>query len=170
MSAYPKRVGGQPGVPDPELVSQLKEELPPALFEKLNSSLSIVQDRLKFAEYRVRVLEERLRLVRIEKYGPGSEKLSDDQLELLELEPGVSSAEVEAESQRKQLQLPLKTAPLEQRNLQLRAAYGSAVDRSFSPGLFGDLIQYFLTEVDPGTRRRTIAVALSEKLTNYRSR
>src|ERR1700693_5965376 len=67
-------------------------------------------DRLKFAEYKVRVLEERLRLVRIEKYGPGSEKLSDDQLELLELEPGVSSAEVEAESQRKQLQLPLKTA------------------------------------------------------------
>ena len=43
--------------------------------------------------------EERLRLVRIEKYGPGSEKLSEAQLELLELEPGVSSAEVEAESQ-----------------------------------------------------------------------
>jgi transposase len=42
-------------------------------------------------------LEERLRLVRIEKYGPGSEKLSDAQLELLELEPGVSSAEVQAE-------------------------------------------------------------------------
>jgi transposase len=55
-------------------------------------------------------LEERLRLVRIEKYGPGSEKLSDDQLELLELEPGVSSAEVEAESQRQQLELPLKQA------------------------------------------------------------
>ena len=36
-------------------------------------------------------------VVRIEKYGPGSEKLSDDQLELLELEPGVSSTEVEAE-------------------------------------------------------------------------
>jgi hypothetical protein len=31
---------------------------------------------------------EFLRLVRIEKYGPGSEKLSDAQLELLELEPG----------------------------------------------------------------------------------
>jgi hypothetical protein len=55
-------------------------------------------------------LEERLRLVQIEKYGPGSEKLSDAQLELLELEPGVSSAEVEAESQREQLQLPLKAA------------------------------------------------------------
>ena len=49
-------------------------------------------------------------MLRIEKYGPGSEKLSDAQLELLELEPGVSSAEVEAESERAQLKLPLKTA------------------------------------------------------------
>ena len=47
---------------DPELVSQLKEKLPEALFEKLNDSLSIDRDRLKFAEYKVRVLEERLRL------------------------------------------------------------------------------------------------------------
>ena len=97
-------------LPDPELVSQLKEKLPEALFEKLNSSLSVVRERLKFAEYKVRVLEERLRLVRIEKYGPGSEKLCDEQLELLELEPGVSSAEVQAESQREQLRLPLKAA------------------------------------------------------------
>jgi len=97
-------------IPDPELVSQLKEKLPEALFEKLNSSLSVVRERLKFAEYKVRVLEERLRLVRIEKYGPGSEKLSDEQLELLELEPGVSGAEVQAESQREQLRLPLKAA------------------------------------------------------------
>jgi transposase len=95
---------------DPELVNQLKERLPEALFEKLNGSLSIDQDRLRFAEYKVRVLEERLRLVRMEKYGPGSEKLSDAQLELLELEPGVSSAEVEAESERAQLKLPLKGA------------------------------------------------------------
>jgi transposase len=95
---------------DPELVNQLKESLPEALFEKLKGSLSIDGDRLRFAEYKVRVLEERLRLVRIEKYGPGSEKLSDEQLELLELEPGVSSAEVQAESQREQLQLPLKQA------------------------------------------------------------
>ena len=52
---------------DPELVSQLKESLPEVLFEKLNGSLSIDRDRLRFAEYKVRVLEERLRLVRIEK-------------------------------------------------------------------------------------------------------
>ena len=93
---------------DSTLVSQLKDTLPDPLFQKLNGSLSIDQDRLKFAEYKIRVLEERLRLVRIEKYGPGSEKLSDAQLELLELEPGVSSAEVEAESERAQLKLPFK--------------------------------------------------------------
>jgi transposase len=95
---------------DPTLVIQLKGTLPGPLFEKLNGSLSIDRDRLKFAEYKIRVLEERLRLVRIEKYGPGSEKLSDAQLELLELEPSVSSAEVKAESERAQLELPLKKA------------------------------------------------------------
>src|SRR6202043_3039957 len=93
---------------DPELVNQLKERLPEGLFEKLNDSLSIDRHRLKFAEYKVRVLEEKLRLVRIDKYGPGSEKLSDAQLELLDMEPGVSRAEVEAESERAQLKLPLK--------------------------------------------------------------
>ena len=84
--------------------------LPDPLFERLNGSLSIGQERLKFAEYKIRVLEERLRLVRIEKYGPGSEKLSDAQLELPEVEPGVGSAEVAAESERGQLSLPLRTA------------------------------------------------------------
>jgi hypothetical protein len=66
---------------EPELVSQLKETLPQSLFEKLNGSLLLDQQRFKFAQYKIRVLEERLRLVRIEKYGPGSEKLSDAQLE-----------------------------------------------------------------------------------------
>jgi transposase len=59
----------------------------------------------------VRVLEERLRLIRINKYGPGSETLSDAQLELLEAEPGVSVAEVQAESQREPVALsPAKPA------------------------------------------------------------
>ena len=95
---------------DPELVSQLKERLSDSLFEQLGGSLAIDQDRLKLAEYKIRVLEEKLRLARLEKYGPGSEKLSDAQLELLELEPGVSSAELKAESERGQLPLPLKNA------------------------------------------------------------
>jgi hypothetical protein len=54
------------------------------------------------------VLRERLRLERFEKYGPAAEGLTDAQLELLELEPGVNAAEVEAEAHRAQLQLPLK--------------------------------------------------------------
>ena len=58
---------------------------------------------LEWAHLKIRVLEERLRLQRIDKYGPKSEKLSDAQLELLEAEPGVSSVEVEAESTREPL-------------------------------------------------------------------
>jgi hypothetical protein len=50
------------------------------------------------------------RLDLLEKYGPSAETLSDEQLELLELEPGVSASEVEAERQRAQISLPLKPA------------------------------------------------------------
>src|SRR6266496_5542446 len=52
---------------------------------------------------RIQVFEERLRLPRLQKYGPGSEKLHDAQLELLELEAGVSNLEVQAESAREPL-------------------------------------------------------------------
>jgi transposase len=68
-----------------------------------------LKQKLQYAELKIRVLEERLRLQRIAKYGPGSEKLSDAQLQLLELEPGVSRAEVEAESQREALPSSPKT-------------------------------------------------------------
>jgi transposase len=57
----------------------------------------------------VRYLRELLRLARIAKYGPGSEQLSDEQLELLELEPGVRAEEVQAESEKAQLKLPLRS-------------------------------------------------------------
>lgn len=59
--------------------------------------------QLHWALLKIQVLEERLRLQRIQKYGPGSEKLSDAQLELLELEPSVSNLEVQAESERETL-------------------------------------------------------------------
>ena len=42
---------------------------------------------------------EMLRLERLKKYGPKSEKLSAGQIELLELEPGVHAQEVEKESE-----------------------------------------------------------------------
>ena len=58
---------------------------------------------LALAHLQIQDLKEQLRLERIKKYGPGSEKLSEAQLNLLELEPGVSHVEVQAESQREPL-------------------------------------------------------------------
>jgi hypothetical protein len=89
---------------DAEIIEQLKQKLSKS--EQLRSN---TEQRLQYAELKIRVLEERLRLQRIAKYGPGSEKLPDAQLELLELEPGVSGAEVEAESQRETLPSTPKT-------------------------------------------------------------
>jgi len=59
-----------------------------------------LKSRLQYAELRIRVLEERLRLIRIEKYGAGGEKLSHAQMELFELEPVVSEVIVQGESER----------------------------------------------------------------------
>lgn len=59
--------------------------------------------RLQWAELKIQKLEEMLRLARIAKYGPASEKLNDAQLLLLEGEPGVSWDEVVAESTREAL-------------------------------------------------------------------
>ena len=79
-----------------ELLEHLKCKLPEPLFATVSKKFLALQ----YAELKIQVLEERLRLKRIEKYGPGSEKLTSEQLELLELEPGVSTAEVRAESAR----------------------------------------------------------------------
>jgi len=61
---------------------------------------------LQYAWLKIQVLEERLRAMRIAKYGKSSETLSDLQLELLDLEPGVSREEVRAESERGPLAAP----------------------------------------------------------------
>jgi transposase len=65
-----------------------------------------LEQELQWAHLKIRLLEERLRLERIKKYGAASEKLSDAQLDLLDLEPGVSRAEVQAESEREPLPAP----------------------------------------------------------------
>lgn len=52
------------------------------------------------------MLEGRLRLGRIARNGPGSEKLGHLQLQLLEEEPSVSNQEVQAESERETLPKP----------------------------------------------------------------
>jgi len=68
---------------------------------QLEKQVASQKAELEYARLKIQVLEERLRLQRIQKYGPSSEKLSNVQLELLEQEPGVSREEVVAESERK---------------------------------------------------------------------
>ena len=70
------------------------------IIEQLKQQLAVTSARLQLSELRVHLLEEKLRLQRIAKYGPGSEKLTSLQLELLEFEPGVSNLEVAAEGER----------------------------------------------------------------------
>jgi transposase len=58
-----------------------------------------LKSKLQYAELRIRVLEERLRLMRIERYGAGGEKLSQAQMQLFELEPVVSEMIEQAQSE-----------------------------------------------------------------------
>jgi len=67
-----------------------------------------LKSQLQYAELRIRVLEERLRLMRIEKYGAGGEKLSHAQMELFELEPVVGEVIVQGQSERAPVRRPTK--------------------------------------------------------------
>ena len=92
-------------MPDPllaEIVAQLAER--EQQIATRDQQLTRKDQALALAEIKIRVLEERLRLERIARYGKRSETLSDLQLQLLDLEPGVSQEEVEAESGREPLQ------------------------------------------------------------------
>jgi transposase len=88
-----------------ELVAQLQVQLEERArqVEEQQKQLTSQRGELEYAQLKIRALEERLRKQRIERYGKRSETLSDLQLELLDQEPGVSSEEVEAESQREPL-------------------------------------------------------------------
>jgi transposase len=66
----------------------------------MSNAVATYEQQFEHARLKIQVLEEHLRLRRIAKYGPGSEKLSNLQLQLLEEEPGVSQQEVAAESER----------------------------------------------------------------------
>ena len=70
----------------------------------------------------------------MDKYGPRSEKLSASQLQLLDLEPGVQLAEVEAEASRQESEKKVDAAP-EGKQRKKRAAYSRAhPGRSPLPG------------------------------------
>src|SRR5258708_16223284 len=97
--------------PSEHASDELREQLKSERREPLFATVSKKCLALKYAELKIQGLEERLRLKRIQMYGPGSEKLSNEQLELLELEPGVSTTEVQAESARE----PVPVRPTEKR-------------------------------------------------------
>src|SRR5215467_10025225 len=76
---------------------------PPVIDPSDPAAVVELKRQLQFAHLKIQLLEERLRLERIQRYGPASEKLNDAQLKLLEEEPGVSNLEVAAESERESL-------------------------------------------------------------------
>jgi len=80
---------------DAEIIEQLKQKL-----DATTQQLDVTSQRLQLSELRVQLLEDKLRQQRIAKYGPGSEKLTSQQLELLDLEPGISNLEVAVRGRR----------------------------------------------------------------------
>src|ERR1035441_6641470 len=77
------------------IIAQLRQTI-----AEQNRQIARSQQVLATTEMRVQKLEEELRLERIKKYGLRSEKLSDLQLQLLDLEPAVSGDEVQGEIER----------------------------------------------------------------------
>ena len=107
-----------PVISDPviaAMVAQLKHNL-----QTKNTELARTKNALILSDLRIQKLEQELRLERIQKYGKQSEKLSDLQLQLLDLEPGVSSAEIEAESQHEPLPEPASSNDLSDKQKRAR--------------------------------------------------
>jgi transposase len=105
-----------PSAGDAEIVARLTKQLDAAAsqlqitekqlqttekqLQTTEKQLQTTKNHLQWAELKIAALEARLQKARLAKYGPGSEQLSQEQLALLELEPGVSRQEVQSESQR----------------------------------------------------------------------
>src|ERR1035437_2712080 len=94
----PASMSSLPVLLDP-VVAAINAQLTAQLAEK-DTQLMRSQQALRTSELKIQKLEEELRLERIKKYGKQSEKLSDLQLQLLDLEPAVSSDEVQGEIER----------------------------------------------------------------------
>ena len=89
--------------------AETPHQFPPAIDTTIlptdSAEVATLKRELCRAQLINQALEARLRKLLLAKYGPSSEKLSDEQLSLLELEPGVSNEEVKAESERGQEEL-----------------------------------------------------------------
>lgn len=84
--------------PPDNLREKLKQK--DSLIIRLQHDLSSALQESYWAKLKIQVLEEELRQLRIARFGPRSETLSDLQLSLLEEEPSVTRDEVAAEAER----------------------------------------------------------------------
>lgn len=102
-------------VSDPQLrIAQLESELLSANGELITAKVQLksAENELKWAQLRIQMLEEKLRLKRIQILGPHSETLNNLQLALLaDEEPGATSDEVAAEAKRE----PITHTPVRER-------------------------------------------------------
>jgi transposase len=95
MQMNPASKSTLPAVIDPVVAAVMEQ-----LEEQVEVQDRVIKEKdraLAAAEAIIQQLKEALRLERIKKYGTQSEKLSDLQLQLLDLEPAVSSDEIETE-------------------------------------------------------------------------
>ena len=96
MEMNPASKSSFPAVLDPVVAAVMEQ-----LEEQAKAKDRVIEQKtqaLAAAEAIIQQLKEALRMERIKKYGKQSEKLSDLQLELLDLEPAVSSDEIETEA------------------------------------------------------------------------
>jgi transposase len=75
------------------VATQLPED-PPALREMVVSLRAEMANK----DQTIRLQQEMIRWLRIDKYGPQSERLNDRQFELLDGEPGVQAGEIDTET------------------------------------------------------------------------
>lgn len=78
---------------------KLLELLAPELRASIEGEWRKLSSETKRLDAENKILREQLRLMQIEKYGAKSEQLSNVQLALLDVEPGVTVAEVESEAE-----------------------------------------------------------------------
>src|SRR5580658_10879538 len=88
------------------IIAQLQQKVEERDAQLARSKQALAADSV------IQQLKDALRLERIQKYGKRSETLSDLQLQLLDLEPAVSSDEIDAESRRD----PISEAPQEEQS------------------------------------------------------
>ena len=84
--------------------------------KSLPNNADDLKDMVRRLEMELQLKDEMIRLFRIQKYGAKSEKLSDQQLSLLEEEPGVRSEEIEKELAHTQKNSKAKTKSKKRRS------------------------------------------------------